>query len=493
MIWIFAIVMGIGVAAGAYLALSRDLFRVVVGLSVIGAALNLLVFASGRLDFAAPPIVVAGTQLLANAANPLPQALVLTAIVIGFALLCFSLVLVAALMGAAALGFQTSDADPASPDGGLCPLIHGLLAGASGAFLTADLFNLYVWVELTLICALGLMVRGAGLRDLEATLKYFALNVAGTLLLAAVALVYATTGHLNFDALGLAARQKDAGMLLPFVTLLLLALLIKAAAFPLYAWLPASYHVLPAPLLALFAALLTKVGAYALLRVMGDVFTGSPALLYQALGWIAVLTMVSGVLGAAYHWDMRRILAFHIVSQVGYMLLGIALACSAGSAGAMFYMWHNMVVKGGLILIPAIIFRLAGHCDLRRIGGLYAARPWRAVLFLVTALAQVGIPPLSGFWGKLLIVRESFVQGQAARGAVALGVGALTLYSMAKIWMEAFWKPHPDPAWRPAQTRLAPAYAVATVLAALALGVGISPEPFVAIANDAAWALVGAR
>lgn len=405
-----------------------------------------------------------------------------------------SMVLVAALMGAAALSFQMSDADPASPDGGLYPLIHGLLAGACGAFLTADLFNLYVWFELTLICALGLMVRGAGLRDLEATFKYFALNVAGTLLLlAAVALVYATTGHLNFDALGLAARQTDAGMLLPFVTLLLLALLIKAAAFPLYAWLPASYHVLPAPLLALFAALLTKVGAYALLRVMGDVFTGSPALLYQALGWIAVLTMVSGVLGAAYHWDMRRILAFHIVSQIGYMLLGIALASSAGSAGAMFYMWHNMVVKGGLILIAAIIFRLAGHYDLRRIGGLYAARPWLAVLFVVTALAQVGIPPLSGFWGKLLIVRESFVQGQAAWGAVALGVGALTLYSMAKIWMEAFWKPHPDPAWRPAQTRLAPAYAVATVLAALALGVGVYPEPFIAFANDAAWALGGAR
>lgn len=405
-----------------------------------------------------------------------------------------SMVVVAALMGAAALGFQMSDADPANPDEALLPLIHGLLAGACGAFLTADLFNLYVWFELTLICALGLLVRRAALRDLEATLKYFALNVAGTLLLlAAVVLIYAVTGHLNFGALGLAARQMDAGILLPFVALLLVSLLIKAAAFPLYAWLPASYHILPAPLLALFAALLTKVGAYALLRVLGDVFAGSPAVLYQALGWIAVLTMVSGVLGAAYHWDMRRILAFHIVSQIGYMLLGIALASPAGSAGAMFYMWHNMVVKGGLILIAAMVYRLAGHYDLRRIGGLYAARPWLAVLFLVTALAQIGIPPLSGFWGKLLIVRESFVQGQAVWGAVALGVGVLTLYSMAKIWMEAFWKPHPDPAWQPAPARLAPAYAVTIMLAALALGVGIHPEPFLAFANDAAQTLGGAR
>jgi multicomponent Na+:H+ antiporter subunit D len=405
-----------------------------------------------------------------------------------------SMVLVASLMGAATLAFQMSDADPASPDGALLPLIHGMLAGACGAFLTADLFNLYVWFELTLICALGLMVRRATLRDLEATLKYFALNVAGTLLLlAAVALVYAMTGHLNFDALGHAARQLDAAILLPFITLLVLALLIKAAAFPFYAWLPASYHVLPAPLLALFAALLTKVGAYALLRVLGDVFAGSAVVLYQALGWLAVLTMVSGVLGAAYHWDMRRILAFHIVSQIGYMLLGIALASPAGSAGAMFYMWHNMVVKGGLILIAAIIFRLTGHYDLRRIGGLYSARPWLAVLFLVTALAQVGIPPLSGFWGKLLIVRESFAQGQAVWGATALGVGVLTLYSMAKIWMEAFWKPHPDPVWQPASARLTPAYAVTAMLALLALGVGVYPEPFIVFASDAARTLGGDR
>jgi multicomponent Na+:H+ antiporter subunit D len=405
-----------------------------------------------------------------------------------------SMILVAALMGAAALGFQMSDADPASPDEALLPLVHGMLAGACGAFLTADLFNLYVWFELTLICALGLMVRRATMRDLEATLKYFALNVVGTLLLlAAVALIYALTGHLNFIAIGQAADKIDPAILLPFSSLLVVALLIKAAAFPFYAWLPASYHVLPAPLLALFAALLTKVGVYALLRVLGDVLAGSPEVLYQALGWLAVLTMVSGVLGAAYHWDMRRILAFHIVSQIGYMLLGIALASPAGSAGAMFYMWHNMVVKGGLILIAAIIFRLAGHYDLRRIGGLYSARPWLAVLFLVTALAQVGIPPLSGFWGKLLLVRESFAQGQAVWAAAALGVGVLTLYSMAKIWMEAFWKPHPDPDWQPARARLAPAYAVTTVLALLALGVGFCPEPFIAFAGDAARSLGGDR
>jgi len=151
-----------------------------------------------------------------------------------------------------------------------------------------------------------------------------------------------------------------------------------------------------------------------------------------------------------------------------------------------------MVVKGGLILIAGIVFRLAGHYDLRRIGGLYAARPGLALLFLVTALAQVGVPPLSGFWGKLMLIRESFEQGAALWGAVALGVGALTLYSMMKIWMEAFWKPHPDPHWRPAAgARLAPAYVAAAILAVLALGVGLHPEPVLAFAGEAARALAG--
>lgn len=170
-----------------------------------------------------------------------------------------AMVLVAALMGAAALGFQAAAAE--SAHGALLPLVHGLLAGACGALLTADLFNLYVWFELMLICALGLLVRGGTARTLEATLKYFALNMVGTLLLlAAVALLYGATGHLNFGALGAAARQMDAAALSPFVALLVLAVLMKAGAFPLYAWLPAAYHTLPAPLLALFAALLTKVG-----------------------------------------------------------------------------------------------------------------------------------------------------------------------------------------------------------------------------------------
>jgi len=276
------------------------------------------------------------------------------------------------------------------------------------------------------------------------------------------------------------------------VTLLALALLLKAGAFPLFFWLPASYHALPAPLLALFGGLLTKVAIYALLRLLGDVFAAAPAPLYQALGWIAVATMITGVLGAAYHWDLRRILAFHIVSQIGYLLLGIALASPAGAAGTLFFALHNMLAKANLFLIAGLIWLLAEHYDLRRVGGLYAARPGFAALFLIVAFSLVGVPPSSGFWAKLMLLRETFVRELWLWGGIALAVSLLTLYSMAKIWLEAFWKPHPEGRVIGSATAgQRAAYWVIVLLAALTLAIGLAPEPWVRYV-EAATAALGA-
>ncbi|MBI3776541.1 MAG: Na+/H+ antiporter subunit D, partial [Gammaproteobacteria bacterium] len=201
-----------------------------------------------------------------------------------------ALALIAAVMVTIAVLWQWSDADAAPASPALHPLLHGLVAGVGGAFVTADLFNLYVWFELALICALGLLAHGGSARQLDATLKYFVLNVFGTLLLlTAVALLYAVTWHLNFAALAQATAQMEVSVKLPLLGLLLLAFLVKAAAFPFFAWLPASYHTLPAPMLALFSALLTKVGIYAVIRTLSDVFAPVPELLFAGLGWIAVL------------------------------------------------------------------------------------------------------------------------------------------------------------------------------------------------------------
>lgn len=464
-------------------ALTQSVPRLQQGVSMVGALVLLVCTALllRQVELDGSVAVVAGNW-------PLPFGVEFVADRLGAAL-----ALIAAAMVTVALLWQWSDADAAPSSPALHPLLHGLVAGVGAAFVTADMFNLYVWFELALICSLGLLAHGGSVRQLDATLKYFVLNVFGTLLfLTAVALLYAATGHLNFTALSQAAAQLDPAVRLPLFGLLVLAFLIKAAAFPFFAWLPASYHTLPAPMLALFSALLTKVGIYAVIRTLSDVFAPAPDLLFEALGWIAVLSMITGVLGAAYHWDIRSILAFHSISQIGYILLAIALASRAGNAAAIFFTLHHSVVKASLFLVAALVFRYTGHYDLRRSGGLYAARPWLAVLFLLLALALIGIPPFSGFWGKYLIVRESLAQGAYVWAACALLVGVVTLYSMMKIWLEAFWKPHPDDTWRaPTNARVTPAVVGVSSLVLVTLWVGVFPETLIGFANDAAAALGG--
>ncbi len=329
-----------------------------------------------------------------------------------------------------------------------------------------------------MICALGLLVHAGKLRQFDAAFRYFSLNVFGTLLLLiAVVLIYGATGKLRFAAISSALATLPPAFAAPLLGLLALAFLIKSAAFPFFAWLPASYLALPAPVMALFSALLTKLGIYALIRTLSDYFYPASAPLFDWIGWIGLASMVSGVLGAAYHWDIRQILVFHSISQIGYMLLAMALASRAGDAATIYFMLHHSLVKAGLILTGGLIFQATGHYDLRRMGGLLDAHPWLAFIFLVLACSLIGIPPSSGFWGKYLIVREALAQKAYFSAMVALGVGGLTLYSMAKIWIQAFWKPYPDHEWRPARPRNSiPALATVGILTLLTLWMGVFPE-----------------
>lgn len=397
------------------------------------------------------------------------------------------LLFVAALLFCAVLLCLRADTDSGAARPMRLPLLHGLLAGVCGAFGTADLFNLYVWFELMLVCALGLLAMGRRPDQLDATFKYFGLNVFGTLLLlAGIGLVHGATGQLQFGAVRQAALALDPGLRQMLVAWLGMALLLKAAAFPLCAWLPASYHTLPAPVLALLAGLLTKAGVYAVLRLAFDVFHPLGEQLSEALGWVAVATMLAGVLGAAYHWDLRRILAFHIVSQIGYILLAIALG---GQAAALFYTVHHILVKATLFLIAGMVFALTGSHDLRRIGGLCTARPGLALLFAVPALSLVGVPPFSGFWAKLLVLRLALEQGRPLWAVLVLVVGLLTMYSMTKVWMEVFWKPHPRAhllAPRVRDRRLAPAWVAVSALVVLIVWIGLDPQPLLAYVQAAA-------
>lgn len=395
------------------------------------------------------------------------------------------LLVLAALMGAAALLFEASAAGAGARGPTVLPLMHGLLAGVAGAFATADLFNLYVWFEVMLVCALGLLAAGARRDQLDATLRYLGMNLVGTvLLLLAIGLWYGATGALAYPALHHAAVQLDPALRTGLLAALGLALLIKAAAFPLAAWMPAAYPALPAASLALIGGLLSKVAVYALLRLGGEVFAPLPESLLDGLGWVAVATMVTGVLGAAYHWDLRRILVFHSVSQVGYILLALALGSAAGAMAAVFYILHHSVVKAGLYLAAGTVGARWGSHDLRHLGGLAVASPALAAVFALLALSLIGIPPLTGFWAKLLVLQATFDQGRWVWGAAALAVSVLTLYSMMKIWIEAFWKPRPTEELEPASSSIEtapwwPAWLALGSLAALSLGFGLWPQDLI--------------
>lgn len=327
------------------------------------------------------------------------------------------------------------------------PLQSFLLVGVNGAFLTGDLFNLFVWFEVMLIASFVLMVVGGRRSQLEGGVKYVVVNlVASALFLMGIGLIYGKTGTLNLADLALLVREGGdlSGFIKGGAALVFSSFGVKAALFPLFFWLPASYHT-PAPIVtALYAGLLTKVGVYSFLRV-ATLLVGDDFAAWQTLFlWVAALTMITGVLGAAAQFEMRKILSFHIISQVGYLIAGLAMFTPSGLAAGLFYFVHNNLAKTNLLLVSAWIEHQRGTVDLARIGGLYRASIGCSLIFMISAFALAGIPPLSGFWAKLGIVRAGIDGGFYWLTAAALAVGMMTLFSMTKIWGEAFWKKDPE-------------------------------------------------
>ncbi|MCC2595066.1 Na+/H+ antiporter subunit D [Pusillimonas sp. MFBS29] len=373
------------------------------------------------------------------------------------------------------------------------PLYHGLLLGVTGAFMTGDIFNMYVWFEIMLISSFGLLVLGGSKEQLDAGVKYVMLNlVMTTIFLAAVAFLYGATGTLNMaDLAHKVPMIENSGLTSVLALLFFLAFASKAALFPLFFWLPASYHTASTPVLAIFAALLTKVGVYAIVRCFTLIFPLTEGLA-TTIGVVAALTMITGVLGAASHFDIRKILSFHIISQIGYMLVGVAIATPLALAGSVLYIVHHIIVKANLFLIGGVIKRKTGSYQLKKIGGLHRAAPFLAILFCIPALSLAGLPPLSGYWAKYLVIKPSLDAGDWYLAATALLVGVLTLYSMLKIWNEAFWKAHPEPVSVIEKARpgnLFPQYIAIVALSAITLCIGLNPEPFVAFSVEAAGQL----
>lgn len=357
-----------------------------------------------------------------------------------------AMVMITAVIGLAVVVYSIADIDERRLRFGYSGLVQILLGGVSGAFLTGDVFNLYVWFEVMLIASFALLTLGGERAQLDGAIKYVALNLVSTLLfLSGAGLLYGMTGTLNMaDLHGRIPVVESAGLVAAVAVMFMVSFGIKAAMFPLFFWLPASYHTPPVAVSALFAGLLTKVGVYALIRFFTLIFTRDTGYTHGILVVASALTMVTGVLGAAAQHEFRRILGFHIVSQIGYMVMGLALGTPLALAGAVFYTLHHILVKANLFLVSGAANRICGSFELDRIGGLYHRQPLLGLLFLVPAFSLAGFPPLSGFWAKLFLIRAGLDLEAWTVVAVLLVVGLLTVFSMTKIWGEAFWKPHPE-------------------------------------------------
>ena len=370
------------------------------------------------------------------------------------------LVVVTAIVALAVSIYAIGDISEERSAGGFFSFLNMLIAGVVGAFLTGDLFNLYVWFEVMLISSFALLVLGGDKMQLDGAVKYVAINLISTvLLLTAIGLLYGLTGTLNMADLYQRVPQVDNQSLVAAVAVMfLIAFGIKAAVFPLYFWLPASYHTLPISVTAVFAALMTKVGVYALIRTFTLIFPGEHETINTMLLYLGLITMFLGVFGAMTHTDIRRILAFHVIGSIGFMLLGLGLGSKVAMGAAIFYMVHGILIKALLFTIAGVIGRLGGSFELSRLGGLYWSRPGFAVLYLLAALSLIGIPPLSGFWAKVLIINAGLHHEAAMVIGMVLIASLLTFIPLIRIWSEAFWKAAPLDA--PASTENVPGKAL---------------------------------
>ena len=331
---------------------------------------------------------------------------------------------------------------------GYFALFHFLMMGVNGAFLTGDIFNLYVWFEVMLISSFVLMALGGERAQMAGAIKYVTINlISSAMFLAALGILYGIAGTLNMADLAVKFSQIESdssrALISTMSVLFLAAFGIKAAIFPLFFWLPASYHTPPAAIAAIFSGLLTKVGVYALIRVFTLIFLQDTSFTHTLILILSCLTMLIGVLGAMSQNDFRRVLSFHIVSQIGYMLMGLGLFTPLALAGSVFYIVHHILVKTNLFLVSGIVEHLGKTALLKKLGGLYRSQPALAILFLIPAMSLAGIPPLSGFFAKFNLIKAGLIESQYLVVAVALVVSLFTLFSMIKIWNEAFWKPKP--------------------------------------------------
>ncbi|WP_172121354.1 Na+/H+ antiporter subunit D [Actinomyces faecalis] len=355
------------------------------------------------------------------------------------------MLLVASIVTLAVLVFSTGqdqeEVRQETPVSIFHPTLLLLSAGVSDAFLAGDLFNLYVGFEILLFASYVLLTMGATRPRIRAGAIYVVVNlVSSALFLILLSVVYTATGTVNMAELAQRVPQLPDDMQLMIQALMLTVFGIKAAVFPLSAWLPDSYPTAPAPVTAVFAGLLTKVGVYSMLRVQTLIFTERP--LTTILLIVGGASMMVGILGAVAQSELKRLLSFTLVSHVGYMIMGVALATTGSVAAAIYYTAHHITIQTALFLTAGLMARVGGSTELDKVSGLASLSPRLALLFGIPALNLAGIPPFSGFIGKIGLMRAGAQVGTPLAWLLVVTsvvASLLTLYVMAKVWNRAFW------------------------------------------------------
>ena len=387
------------------------------------------------------------------------------------------------------------------------PLFNILLTGVNWAFISGDLFNLFVSYEVMLLGSYGMMMVGASKAQLRQAMKYVAINVlGGTFFVVGLGFIYATIGSLNMAEVSARSAEmtgEQAKLFTAATSVLLFVFALKTAAFPLFFWLPDAYPIVPPGINGFYAGLLTKVGVYSLLRVFVMVFRQpGHEFALDIILTMSGFTMLLGVLGAMCQWEIRKILSWHIISQVGYMVMGIGLVGAvvyaadgtvdleateavktAAIVGTIFYIVHHIVVKSALFLVGGIAERITGTQELKKMGGILDLAPVASGLFLIASFSLAGFPPFSGFLSKFVLIKAGLAGGAFWVVTVAVITSFFTLYSMTKIWSYAFWRGKcRDEAGPGYKGMMLPT----SILIVFTIFMGLVAQPFVGLAERAA-------
>lgn len=446
--------------------------------AAIGAGINLIV-----AFMILQETYLNGMVVLPVGAFPPPFSIVLVADVFGAIM-----VVLAAIVAFVTLYYSFLTIDTGRESNFYYTLFALQIMGINGAFMTGDIFNLFVFFEILLLSSYALLVLGGEPYQLQEGFKYVILNmISGVIFLIAVAVLYSIVGTLNMADIAVkVAEAPEKGLLTVVGMIFLVVFGMKGALFPMYFWLPRSYFAPPAAIAALFGALLTKVGIYATIRVFTLIFNYDAGFTHYMILLLAGFTMFLGVLGALSQMDFKRILSYHIISQVGYMVMGLGLFTPWAMVGAIFYIIHHILVKSGLFLCAGVASEVLGTTDLRKLGGMAKTNPALAWIFLILGLSLAGVPPFSGFFSKFVLIQAGMEAQRWGIVIVSLVVSFLTLFSMMKIWRFAFWGTTPEgstPLTGKAYLKLLPPVAI---LAILTIVIGLNAQFFLKYISVAA-------